>query len=149
MVENCCPLSKSLLLRLQTPGSLWGCFLSPPKVLDIPQCGKQLTKDCFSVGCGLPEMPRGHVGNHLASTNLVFGRQTGQTVSQAAIGLIIPSLPWKETSRTADTNGSIGAEPMRHFIVASHQGHLVQTAASTLAMSKKLQMLFHKSIPLA
>lgn len=98
--------------------SLWGCLLSPAKALVIPQYGKQLTKDCFSIGCGLSEMPRGHVGNHLAGTNLGFGHLAGQ-ISQAVISLIMPSLPWKETSRTADTNGSIGAEPMRCFILAT------------------------------
>ena len=99
--------------------SLWGCLLSPAKALDIPQCSKQLTKDCFSVGCGLSEMPRGHVGNHLAGTNLVFGHLAGQTVSQAGIVLIMQSVPWKETSRTADANGPIRAEPRRFFILAT------------------------------
>lgn len=97
--------------------SLWGCFLSPAKALDIPQSSKQLTKNCFSVGCGLPEMPREHVGNHLADINLVFGHLAGQMVSQVGIGLIMPSMPWKESSRTADTNGSVRAEPMRHSIM--------------------------------
>lgn len=114
MVENCCPLSKIPLLRLQA--SLWRHFLPPDTALDIPQSSEQLQKDCFSAGRGLPEMPRGNVGNHLAGTNLVFGHQTA---SQGGIGLIMPSLPWKETSRTTDTYDSIRAEPMRLSLVAT------------------------------
>lgn len=98
----------------RAPGhSLWGHFLPPDTALDVPQSSEQLTKDWFSAGCGLPEMPRENVGNHLAGTNSVFGHLVVQTASQGGIGLIMPSLPWKETSRTSDTDGSIRAEPMR------------------------------------
>lgn len=109
MVENCCPLSKLPLLRLQATVSGDGSC-PPDMALDSPQRGKQLTKDCFSAGCDLPEMPRRNVGNHLAGTNLVFGHRVGQMVSQGRIGLIMPSPPWKKTSKTADTDGSIRAK---------------------------------------
>lgn len=91
--------------------------------LDSPQRGKQLTKDCFSAGCDLPEMPRGNVGSHLAGTNLVFGHLSGQTVSQGGIGQIMPSLPWKKTSKTADTDGSIWAKPVRLSLVTTGVNH--------------------------
>lgn len=106
----------------QAPGSrpsLWGHSLSPAKTLAIPQNNKQLTKDCFSAGCGLPELPPGNVGNDMASKTLVFCHLVGQTVSQGGTGPITLSPPQKEASRTEDTDGSCRAEPMRGSSVAT------------------------------
>lgn len=64
-------------------------------------------------------MSRGNVGNHLAATNLVFGHLASQTVSQGGTDLIIPSLPWKETSRTGDTDGTRRAKPIGGSSVAT------------------------------